>query len=166
MSNVTDTVSRASVRFDLVEPYEVSALGGAVSGEPLFHFKPDMVQPIDVEYNRRSYILDATIAVCRLRPTMDVTLDASADENDVVRSDNAYRSTFSNPLAGNRVTFTPTFMQDIELTATFRRTHRLADSSARLFTIHVAPATAAPAVGFQFKMITNDISHRRTRGQL
>ena len=59
MSNITDTVSTATVRFDLVEPYSVPASwGGSLDGQPLFRFIPDRSQQMDVEYNRRYYTLD------------------------------------------------------------------------------------------------------------
>jgi hypothetical protein len=59
MSNVTATLGVAQVLFDMVEPYEITASWGAnVGGEPLFRFVPDRAKQLDVEYDRRSYVLD------------------------------------------------------------------------------------------------------------
>jgi len=59
MSNITDTGSTATVRFELVEPYIIApAWGGNLSGQPLFRFVPDRAQSMDVEYRRRNYTLD------------------------------------------------------------------------------------------------------------
>lgn len=59
MSNVTDQVSSAMVRFDLVEPYSVPPSWGAnVGGEPLFRFIPDRVTPLEVEYQKKIFTRD------------------------------------------------------------------------------------------------------------
>lgn len=59
MSNITDTVATSTVRFDLVEPYTVTASwGGSINGEPLFRFSPNWKQSVDVDYTRKSFTLD------------------------------------------------------------------------------------------------------------
>jgi hypothetical protein len=59
LSNITDTVSRAQVLFDLVEPYQIEASWGAnSSGQPLFHFKPDWADAMDVSYSRKAFTID------------------------------------------------------------------------------------------------------------
>lgn len=59
MSNITDRVATATARFDLVEPYTIEpAWGNSVGGQPLFRFIPDRTTPLDVEFNRRYFVLD------------------------------------------------------------------------------------------------------------
>lgn len=59
MSNITDTVSTAAVRFDLVEPYTVPpSWGENNNGEPLFRFIPDRVMPLEVQYESKTFVRD------------------------------------------------------------------------------------------------------------
>lgn len=60
-SNVTDRVRRAQVRFTLIEPYYVEASWGTqVGGLPVFGFAVDRANTLDVEYGRKSFMLDNT----------------------------------------------------------------------------------------------------------
>jgi hypothetical protein len=59
MTNITDTVARAQVLFDLDEPYYVEAsFGSNAGGQPLFRFSPDWTDGLTVDYSRKSYTLD------------------------------------------------------------------------------------------------------------
>lgn len=59
LSNVNDTVATMQVQFDLVEPYYIEpSWGGTANGEPLFRFIPHRERNIDMQYDRRSYVLD------------------------------------------------------------------------------------------------------------
>jgi hypothetical protein len=59
MSNVTDTVARATLQFDLSEPYNVTASwGNVVGGQPFFPFVPTRANTIDSEYGRKSFTMD------------------------------------------------------------------------------------------------------------
>lgn len=59
MSNITDTVSTATVLFDLSEPYKIAAsFGDQVGSVPYFPFVADRATPIDAEYSRKSYTID------------------------------------------------------------------------------------------------------------
>lgn len=118
MQNITDRVSTATVRFDLVEPYTVpAAWGGAVDGQPLFRYIPDRSQTLDVEYNRRNYTLDndsgvpVTVDHGRFTGTqlsMRLFLTSRADAY-------SFRQ-FLQSARGQAVHFfMPTFMEDITL---------------------------------------------------
>lgn len=59
LTNITDTVGRAQVLFDLVDPYVIpESWGSNVGGEPLFHFPVDWADNLDVDFARKSYTLD------------------------------------------------------------------------------------------------------------
>jgi len=58
-SNITDTVARSEVLFDLVEPYAIEPSWGAnLNGEPLFRFDPEWSNGLDVDYARKAYTID------------------------------------------------------------------------------------------------------------
>lgn len=118
MSNITDTVSTATARFDLVEPYSVpEAWGGNLGGQPLFRFIPDRVQPIEVEYQHRNFTLDnlsgipLTTEHGRFTSTqvqMRLSLFGRADAY-------AFRQFLQAARGMTRHFNMPTFMQDVEL---------------------------------------------------
>jgi hypothetical protein len=59
VTNITDTVARAQILFDLSEPYEIpGAFGSNLGGEPLFHFAPDWTDGITMDYMRKSFTVD------------------------------------------------------------------------------------------------------------
>lgn len=59
LTNITDTVATAAVRFELVEPYSVPpSWGAAVGGQPLFRFIPDRVTPLEVQYESKTFVRD------------------------------------------------------------------------------------------------------------
>jgi hypothetical protein len=119
MSNVTDAVSTAQVQFDLSEPYKIAAsFGASVGGQPFFPFVPDRATTIDLNYDRKNFVLDNTSGV-------PITTDHGRFTTSIVQSKyrlfgriNATKiRQFFQAARGRAVHFfAPTFMQDLYIT--------------------------------------------------
>lgn len=115
-SGITDQVRRAQIRFELVEPYEVAeSWGSQVAGQPYFGFVVDRANSLDMDYSRKSFVIDNASG----RP---VITDHGRHTTVVVQTRlklfgraNAFRfRQFIQAARGMARSFTaPTFMQDI-----------------------------------------------------
>lgn len=117
MSNITDTVSTATLQFDLSEPYKVAASwGNVVGGQPFFPFVADRATNIDSEYGRKFFTIDNDSGV-------PVTLDHGRFTSIITQASfrlfgrikaTQMRQWLQAARGQAAHFFMPTFMQDIE----------------------------------------------------
>lgn len=118
--NRTETVGTAQVRFELVQPdVRQGSFGNPQNTIPLFRFTPDRSTLIDLDYDRKAYMLDNESSIVQFR-------DVGGDGRAIMklgmrlfgRSQVASFRRFIAAARGRAVAFySPTFTQDLTLLA-------------------------------------------------
>lgn len=161
VSHITDGVSRAQVLFDMVEPYMIAASWGAQqNGEPLFAFDVDRANPIDVQYDRKNYIIDNTAGRIAVTDHGRYTAMLVNAKVRLFGRSAAFRfRQFLQAARGRaRHFYAPTFMRDIEPVAdVLANTTQLAIKPQGFRRSMIRPQPTRSMLAFEFRDSTPTI---------